>query len=57
ETFQPMNVNFGLIPPLEDGALADVKRKERKRERRRLMSRRALSDIAVWFSDTPMAAE
>ena len=57
ETFQPMNVNFGLIPPLEDGALDDVKRKERKRERRRLMSRRALSDIAVWFSDTPMAAE
>lgn len=57
ETFQPMNVNFGLIPPLDDGALADVKRKERKKERRRLMSRRALSDIAVWFSDTPLAAE
>ncbi|MBT4908093.1 MAG: methylenetetrahydrofolate--tRNA-(uracil(54)-C(5))-methyltransferase (FADH(2)-oxidizing) TrmFO [Rhodospirillaceae bacterium] len=57
ETFQPMNVNFGLIPPLEEGALADIKRKERKKERRRLMSRRALSDIAVWFSDTPLAAE
>ncbi len=57
ETFQPMNVNFGLIPPLEDGALADIKRKERKKERRRLMSQRALSDIAVWFSDTPLAAE
>ncbi|MBS27426.1 MAG: methylenetetrahydrofolate--tRNA-(uracil(54)-C(5))-methyltransferase (FADH(2)-oxidizing) TrmFO [Alphaproteobacteria bacterium] len=57
ETFQPMNVNFGLFPPLDDGALADVKRKERKKERRRLMSRRALSDIAVWNSDTPMAAE
>jgi methylenetetrahydrofolate--tRNA-(uracil-5-)-methyltransferase len=56
ETFQPMNVNFGLLPPLEDGALEDVMRKERKRERRRLMSRRALSDIAVWFSDTPLAA-
>jgi methylenetetrahydrofolate--tRNA-(uracil-5-)-methyltransferase len=57
ETFQPMNVNFGLITPLEDGALEGIKRKERKRERRRLMSRRALSDIAVWFSDTPLAAE
>jgi methylenetetrahydrofolate--tRNA-(uracil-5-)-methyltransferase len=56
ETFQPMNVNFGLLPPLEDGALEDVMRKERKRERRRLMSRRALSDIAVWFSDTLLAA-
>ena len=42
---------------LEDGALADIKRKERKVMRRRLMSRRALSDIAAWFDDTPMAAE
>jgi methylenetetrahydrofolate--tRNA-(uracil-5-)-methyltransferase len=57
ETFQPMNVNFGLFPPLEDGAMEDIKRKERKVMRRRLMSRRALSDIAVWFSDTPLAAE
>jgi len=57
ETFQPMNINFGLLPPLEDGALEDVKRKERKIMRRQFMSRRALSDIAVWFSDTPMAAE
>jgi len=56
ETFQPMNVNFGLIPPLEEGALEGIKRKERKAARRRLMSQRALSDIAVWFSDTPMAA-
>ena len=56
ETFQPMNVNFGLIPPLEDGALEGIKRKERKAARRKLMSQRALSDIAVWFSDTPMAA-
>ena len=51
-----MNVNFGLIPPLEDGALEGIKRKERKAARRRLMSQRALSDIAVWFSDTPLAA-
>jgi len=57
ETFQPMNINFGLFPPLDEGAMADIKRKERKIMRRRLMSQRALSDIAVWFSDTPMAAE
>ena len=57
ETFQPMNVNFGLFPPLEENALDEFKRKERKVMRRRLMSQRALSDIAVWFSDTPMAAE
>ncbi len=57
ETFQPMNVNFGLFPPLDDGALADIKRKERKLARRRLTAERALSDTAVWFSDTPLAAE
>ncbi|MBO6784104.1 MAG: methylenetetrahydrofolate--tRNA-(uracil(54)-C(5))-methyltransferase (FADH(2)-oxidizing) TrmFO [Alphaproteobacteria bacterium] len=57
ETFQPMNVNFGLFPPLDDGAMADIKRKERKIARRRLTAERALSDIAVWFSDTPLAAE
>ncbi len=57
ETFQPMNVNFGLFPPLEEGAMEDIKRKERKVMRRRLMSQRALSDTAVWFSDTPLAAE
>jgi len=57
ETFQPMNVNFGLFPPLDDGALAEVKRKERKLMRRRLMAQRALSDIAAWDGDTPMAAE
>ncbi len=56
ETFQPMNVNFGLIPPLVDRALEGIKRKERKAARRRLMSQRALSDIAAWFSDAPMAA-
>ncbi len=57
ETFQPMNVNFGLFPPLDDGALAEFKRKERKLMRRRLMAQRALSDIAAWDGDTPMAAE
>ena len=31
DTFQPMNINFGLLPPLDDGALADIPRKERKR--------------------------
>lgn len=57
ETFQPMNVNFGLFPPLEEGALEDIKRKERKVMRRRLMSKRALSDIEVWGGGTQMAAE
>ncbi len=51
-----MNVNFGLFPPLEDGALAGIRRKERKAARKQAMARRALSDIAVWDSDVPSAA-
>jgi len=43
DTFQPMNVNFGLFPPLEQR----VKRKER----RQAMSRRALADLDAWRRD------
>lgn len=41
EAFQPMNVNFGLFPPLEGGAGRRVPR----RERHRLLSERALRDL------------
>ncbi|MEK9708255.1 MAG: methylenetetrahydrofolate--tRNA-(uracil(54)-C(5))-methyltransferase (FADH(2)-oxidizing) TrmFO, partial [Alphaproteobacteria bacterium] len=57
ETFQPMNVNFGLFPPLDEGAMSSVKRKERKVARRQLTARRALDDISRWYDDTPAAAE
>ena len=40
ETFQPMNINFGLFPPL-DG-------KVRKNERRQALATRALADLATW---------
>ncbi len=44
-TFQPMNVNFGLFPPLDgDGG----KRRLRGRERKLTYSRRALSDLETW---------
>ncbi len=42
ETFQPMNVNFGLFPPLEQRA--------RRRERRRLYGVRALADLEDWLA-------
>jgi methylenetetrahydrofolate--tRNA-(uracil-5-)-methyltransferase len=48
-TFQPMNVNFGLFPPLE----GRVKRKERKPA----MSCRALADLDAWLSPEMAAAE
>ena len=41
DTFQPMNVNFGLFPPLD----SRVKRHDRKPA----MSQRALSDLDTWL--------
>lgn len=51
--FQPMNVNYGLLPPIdgivykrEDGSR--IKGKDKTRYRKRLMSERALRDILGW---------
>ena len=44
-TFQPMNVNFGLFPPLPEGAVTRANRGERKP----LLARRALADLAAWL--------
>ncbi|MDP6709252.1 MAG: methylenetetrahydrofolate--tRNA-(uracil(54)-C(5))-methyltransferase (FADH(2)-oxidizing) TrmFO [Alphaproteobacteria bacterium] len=41
KTFQPMNVNFGLFPPLG--------RKVRRKERRAALSARALDDLESWL--------
>jgi methylenetetrahydrofolate--tRNA-(uracil-5-)-methyltransferase len=48
-TFQPMNVNFGLFPPIE-GTL-------RGKERKQALSARALHDFDEWLKPTPLAAE
>ena len=47
ETFQPMNVNFGLFPPLAERA--------GKRDRKRALSRRALAALDRWLSGAPAA--
>lgn len=39
-TFQPMNANFGLFPPLRG--------QQRGKQKRRLLARRALEDIEQW---------
>ena len=49
ETFQPMNVNFGLFPPIEA--------RTRGRDRRRLVAARALSDLDHWLGRARAAAE
>lgn len=47
--FQPMNINFGLFPPLES--------RMKKRERKPALSRRALADIEAWLGLPKVAAE
>jgi methylenetetrahydrofolate--tRNA-(uracil-5-)-methyltransferase len=42
--YQPMNINFGLFPPLGASRVGAG----RKRERRRFMAERALRDLEVW---------
>ena len=44
KTFQPMNVNFGLFPPLAE--------RTHKKERKPAMSKRALSDLENWLKAT-----
>ncbi len=48
ETFQPMNVNFGLFPPIATSI--------RGRERKKLLSQRALADLDAWLGTATAAA-
>ncbi|MFN3746515.1 MAG: methylenetetrahydrofolate--tRNA-(uracil(54)-C(5))-methyltransferase (FADH(2)-oxidizing) TrmFO [Hyphomicrobiaceae bacterium] len=52
-SFQPMNINFGLFPPIEelrtDAGGKRIKGKERGAARKRLMAERALADIGGWL--------
>jgi methylenetetrahydrofolate--tRNA-(uracil-5-)-methyltransferase len=41
-TFQPMNINFGLFPPVDETRV-------RGRDRKRLMAHRALADLELWL--------
>jgi len=48
DTFQPMNVNFGLFPPIEE---TDERGKRvRGRKRKQAMSARALKDFGGWLA-------
>ncbi|MEM9765188.1 MAG: methylenetetrahydrofolate--tRNA-(uracil(54)-C(5))-methyltransferase (FADH(2)-oxidizing) TrmFO, partial [Pseudomonadota bacterium] len=48
ETFQPMNVNFGLFPPLEDAR----KGRRGKRERAKGYTDRAKAAFDAWLAET-----
>jgi methylenetetrahydrofolate--tRNA-(uracil-5-)-methyltransferase len=47
DSFQPMNVNFGLFPPLENAGKG--KKGPRGRERKRAQSQRALAALDIWL--------
>src|SRR5262249_8681413 len=52
QTFQPMNINFGLFPPLPEGTVTRANRGERKP----LLARRALADLDRWLGGRAVAA-
>jgi len=59
-SFQPMNVNFGLFPPMDgpetgpDGKR--IKGKERGMAKKKAMAHRALADLAGWLAGPRSAA-
>jgi methylenetetrahydrofolate--tRNA-(uracil-5-)-methyltransferase len=58
-SFQPMNINYGLLPPIDAPARAEGGRKlgklERTRAKKRAVAERALADLAQWAA--PACAE
>jgi len=54
-SFQPMNINYGLLPPLGAVPRAEDRRKlgkrDRTRARKRAIALRALADLAAWAAE------
>jgi methylenetetrahydrofolate--tRNA-(uracil-5-)-methyltransferase len=52
-SFQPMNINYGLLPPMETPLRDETGRKlpgpERGRAKKKLMSARAIADLERWL--------
>lgn len=57
-SFQPMNINYGLLPPIDvpktgaDGKR--IKGKDKSFAKKRAASRRALADVERWLNDTAL---
>ncbi len=61
-SFQPMNINYGLLPPMEVVKRAEDGRrlgaKEKTRNKKRAVGERALADLDAWVAGPPaLAAE
>ena len=52
QTFQPMNVNFGLFPPLD----AARSGRRGRRDRYKAYTDRAKSDFTAWLAPSPVPA-
>ena len=53
KSFQPMNINFGLFPPVEVQRPDNGKRfrgKDKARAKKQAMARRALEDTRIWLN-------
>jgi methylenetetrahydrofolate--tRNA-(uracil-5-)-methyltransferase len=55
-----MNINYGLLPPMEapkrDGEGRRFARGDRGRAKKKAMSERALADLGAWLGETPASA-
>jgi methylenetetrahydrofolate--tRNA-(uracil-5-)-methyltransferase len=62
-SFQPMNVNFGLFPELDPGAIirpeggGRFRGKDKARAKKQAYARRALSDCAAWLGAQTITAD
>ena len=53
-SFQPMNINFGLFPPVEikkPEGMGRFRGKDKARVKKQTMAKRALNDCAKWLND------
>lgn len=60
-SFQPMNINFGLFPPLSRNPAQDengrrLRGTEKSMAKKRALTARALADLEQWLSGRPRAA-
>jgi methylenetetrahydrofolate--tRNA-(uracil-5-)-methyltransferase len=56
-SFQPMNINYGLLPPMEDPPKVPgaprIGKRDRGRAKKRAVAERAFADLAAWVDGNP----
>ncbi len=61
KSYQPMNVNFGLFPPVEGPIRAPdggrVRGAMKAQAKKRMLTKRARADLAAWLGEAPAPAE